>query len=464
MGGITGVPRPDFVRGLHRADFILTNTPPDIAADSSAAHPAPADAADASAAPSPSNPSHGKAWALAVVLTLAALMLTGYLTFAVLPGDGRPMGCGGTTETTPGSLFNPGSEKSLDSGGAGCGAVLGTKWSKVLGLPVSALAVVLYVVVLATLLTRKKMGGFVLAASATAILGAGLWFTYLQLVEVQAICKYCMTDHAIGAVLTVVLLSATQAKHLRAGVLVGVVGVAGLAVTQWFSPNLIASEQVAAGQQAGEVLTLLDGNLVIDLGRTPIIGQADSPRRVVVMVDYACPHCRKAHGLLLDAGNVAVVVLPMPLNAKCNPHAPESMPARFDESCALAATVLEVWAQTPARFAEFDRWMFAPETPRSAAQAAAQQLVYLNNNDLNDTDAARSADAETLAAKAFADGQLARNIAAFGYLKQQDLADRLPILINPDTGVLLYGKLHGPEDLAALFTPAAPPPHEPAHE
>ena len=57
----------------------------------------------------------------------------------------------------------------------------------------------------------------VLAFSAAAIAGSALWFIYLQLFVLKAMCPYCMTGHVLGLLLVVILIWRLQARRLWTG-------------------------------------------------------------------------------------------------------------------------------------------------------------------------------------------------------------------------------------------------------
>ena len=69
-------------------------------------------------------------WLLMVVLSITALVISGYLTFQSLVTGSQPLGCGA---------------------GSGCAEVLASKWARWLGLPVSGLATLVYLVTAITL-------------------------------------------------------------------------------------------------------------------------------------------------------------------------------------------------------------------------------------------------------------------------------------------------------------------------
>jgi protein-disulfide isomerase len=112
-----------------------------------------------------------------------------------------------------------------------------------------------------------------------------------------------------------------------------------------------------------------------------VLGSADAPRLIVSLNDYTCPHCRKMHEYLLAAQRrygeqLGIVVLPMPLDSTCNPAIKETEPGH-EHGCEYAKLALAVWCARPDKFAEFDRWIYAPARPPTveAARKFAEDLV-----------------------------------------------------------------------------------------
>lgn len=357
--------------------------------------------------PAPTTPPPAKSacWWAAVVLAGVALLLTGYLTYKSVTG-GTPAGCGD---------------------GSGCAAVFGTKWSKWLGLPVSGLAGAVYVVVMATLVGRRRLGGPVLAAAAVAVLGAGAWFMYVQWFEVGAVCVWCTAGHAVGAVLAVTLLSATAGRHLLPGVVAGGVGVAALVGVQLTADDPVFLLDEGGGTRDGATLTLLDGRLDLNLADEMVLGDPESDRLLVKMFDYNCPHCRHAHDVTQDLPGVAVVLLPVPLNPDCNAYATRMPLEQFDHSCGLAEIALAVQRLDATQLEAFDRWVYGDGWPRTAAQAQAfaESLVdpALLRLELNDPEL---------------DEILRRNTEAWGRAREAELVGGLPVHLAPGRG-LTYG-------------------------
>lgn len=349
------------------------------------------------------------------LLALAGLGLSSYLLIASLSARG-PVGCGA---------------------GSGCAAVLSSRWASVLGIPVGALAAIAHAALLGLSFpaasgppARRRTAQLLASAVAVSILGAAAWFIILQLAVVRAICPYCMADHAIGGLAAALVLAGgfgQSARSLAPPAAAGLLGMATLIALQTALPGpsnlqrLPATGNFDTGPGAARTIGLLDGSLRLEVASEPILGSPGAPHIVAAMYDYACPHCRRTHAYLSQAiarwpSDLAVVAIPVPLNASCNPHIPETEP-RFADSCELARLALAVWAVDPAKFAAFDAWLFEPETPRTAAAARAEAERLVGAAAL---DAALPGTAD----------RIARNTAAFG----KSGTDRLPILLSAEIG------------------------------
>ena len=80
------------------------------------------------------------------------------------------------------------------------------------------------------------------------------------------------------------------------------------------------SRAVAKGAGQPRQLEIFGGLFQINVDEVPLIGRRDAPAVMVSLLDYTCPHCRRMHGLLLEAerahrGKLAIATLPMPLDA-----------------------------------------------------------------------------------------------------------------------------------------------------
>jgi uncharacterized membrane protein len=129
---------------------------------------------------------------------------------------------------------------------------------------------------------------------------------------------------------------------------------------------------------SGRPLRFLDGALVFDLQEVPVIGSVQASSVVVKYFDYTCKSCRTMHGELEAIqkqypGQLAVVMLPCPLDRNCNPHAPPG-PAHRD-ACVYARLGLAVWRADRSQFARFHDEMFQLQgrlTPAIARQKASE--------------------------------------------------------------------------------------------
>lgn len=342
-----------------------------------------------SAAVHPS-PFPGEVWIAGLGATALAISL--YLLWGWWQGEHLP-GCG------PNS---------------GCDAVLGSRWSTWLRVPVSLLAVLTYASLLGGLfaLRRAKKGSrreqlkTGLAALGIAILGAAAWFVVLQLVVLRAICPYCMLAHACGLGVGVFTLRATrgasgfrtatamgvsillvllsgQLLYQRPGYQVSAIPAATVQTTGGVETAEPASEVAAAESSpptapAQRWLQLHDGLFRLDLQAVPLIGSPDAPHVVLHFFDYSCEHCRALHPLLSQVQHtlkerLAIVNLPIPLNPDCNPIMKRVIPKHIN-ACAYARLALAVWRADRTQLEDFEDWIFAlpspPDTEAARGEAA----------------------------------------------------------------------------------------------
>ncbi|MFN3166923.1 MAG: vitamin K epoxide reductase family protein [Phycisphaeraceae bacterium] len=268
-----------------------------------------------------------------LILRLAALVglaIAGYLLYLALAGQAAP-GCG--------------------EGEGGCGDVLASRWSEVLGVPVSAFAVAAYVVLLAASIhagpnspPRHREGAWRLMAFVGFAAGlASLWFIGLQWFEVERVCFYCMSAHACSLVIALVALLKSSGWLRFAGVL----PVGGLIALQLF---------VIPPPPSFDPDAVVFGNF--DTRAAPVLGDPDAPNVVALLFDYNCAFCREAHRTAADAveryaGQLVVVLLPTALDPACNKGA-AAPGAHSATSCELARLSLAVWLADPDHFGGYD--------------------------------------------------------------------------------------------------------------
>src|SRR4029079_11227490 len=98
-------------------------------------------------------------------------------------------------------------------------------------------------------------------------------------------------------------------------------------------------------------------------------------------------HCRDMHPHLMEAhaqfsNDLAIVSLPMPLDARCNPAIKRTLSAT-PTACALARLGLTVWRANPQLWPKFDEFIFGSAQPPlpTVAEPFARQLVGSANFD-----------------------------------------------------------------------------------
>lgn len=380
-----------------------------------------------------------------VGLTLASigLCISCYLAWLSLTGRVAP-GCGS---------------------GEGCAQVLGSRWSAIGPVPVSALAVAGYAVTFLLLLIqpgRRDLRDLWLGAIGVALIGAAAWYIALQATLIGAWCPYCLAGHGVGVALGLVLLSAIPPRRFVVPVRLGVPAVLLLigiqAAVPATDPRIDTPNEgdYDIHDADGRRLGLLGGKLEIDSAQTPHHGPADGEDVLVLVLDYACPHCREAHEMLGEAfasrDNLVVFALPVSLHEDHNPHIPLDNP-RFDHSYELAVLSLAVWRGAPEEWAYFDQWLFSGDAmsdgefgwPRTlaAAEREAESLIGREAVASAYNDAALQT-------------QFERNIAAVGEVldASPDAIPGLPIAMAPYADGANYGRFDEPRLLDAILDDA----------
>jgi uncharacterized membrane protein len=129
-------------------------------------------------------------------------------------------------------------------------------------------------------------------------------------------------------------------------------------------------------------VSFLKGTLTIDMYQQAVIGSPTAPHVVIEMVDYACPHCRAMNKTIQQAidrygDQLAIVVMPMPLELECNKLMSRTEPAHLG-ACQLARLALALSEVDPSAFADFHEWLMADKDkvpPIDRALSKAYRLV-----------------------------------------------------------------------------------------
>ena len=368
------------------------------------------------------------------VLAVVALGVSAYLAWLSMVGRGA-MGCG------------PGSD---------CDAVLSSRWSLWIGVPVGVAAGAVYLAILFAMSGagprnaqgRRRLSWMMVTPLAVLAAGAGVWFVVLQFTSVGRVCPYCMAVHGcgllIGALVAVGMaqlpgrtrdaeyrmVPGARPGRVWALVLVGAAGVAGLIAGQLLSndrdrlvvayggggttpdapppppttarakppgPMVVVTTRASLSPATSVAPTPpprfpIGAEWVeLDPRALPTLGPVDAPYVIAMMSDFTCPHCRTFHAWMDLAveryhGQLAVVTLTVPMDARCNPRIRQTHP-RHVNACELARIALAVWRVDRGAYARMNRWLFEPATPRTPEEARAYAKVLIGEDKLRQGEA-----------------------------------------------------------------------------
>ncbi len=371
--------------------------------------------------------------------------------------------------------------------GSSCDQVLSSAASRWLGIPVAAIAMGCYGLILVLMvlsMTRwgRRQAAVVwtcLLAVGLSMVGAAVWFTFLQIVQLRSICPYCMAAHMVALICAALIFRAVYDVRIHlgfrrmggavaaaaAGLLV-LVGVPRVSPTATFTVAPMAHaappdggpadghEPAAVSNRAGEInsgvtfdtgigplrrLHVPGAPQPIDPRRMPMLGSPDAEQLMVLFYDYTCNHCRQLHRQIRHAldryrHRLGVVLVNFPLSSNCNAVIGEFVRDEYRYACAYAQLAAAVWLVEPARFEEFDTWAMAGVRPRPL-DIAAQYVSDLIGEDR--------------LAGALVDPRLKRHIDA-GVRLGADLPSKmLPLLLMK--GYYMVGAPDRADDLHAVI-------------
>ena len=322
--------------------------------------------------------------------------------------------------------------------GSACDEVMGSRWAWVLGgVPVSLPAAVVYALLLVCVLfldtrharpdenrhspapTGESLNPLLwrlMPLLAGCIVGAALWFAWLQIGVLHAFCKYCSALHLLGCVVAAMVLwgGDSPVKPANDGSLKPANDDKTTATIQhrhsptpigeshhrflWFGAGLLAAALFAFVQTR----TLPDA--AYDSGRSeallPTFAEGEVPAlppsfadltgespgtTLTLLFDFQCTHCRRLHRILPEllarsGGQYRIQLCPVPLSSACNPYIPSSGIDRFAGSCTLTRCALAVWYARPEAYATYWDWLLGEGDPHAAitpdeAEARARALL-----------------------------------------------------------------------------------------
>jgi hypothetical protein len=142
-----------------------------------------------------------------------------------------------------------------------------------------------------------------------------------------------------------------------------------------------ATNDVSSKFTKQHLLPILGGRFVLNLNQVPLWGSPDAPAKLVSMYDYTCHHCREMHPHVAElrrtfGDQLAIISLPMPLDAQCNPLMRQT-PRPHLNACTYARLGLIVWRAKHRAIEEFDHWLFSfpNPPPLTAVTNKALELV-----------------------------------------------------------------------------------------
>ncbi len=134
-------------------------------------------------------------------------------------------------------------------------------------------------------------------------------------------------------------------------------------------------------EEQPRIVSLRGGAIQLNAAHWPIVGKPKARYIFVEMFDYTCGQCRETHIAIKGAqqalgDDLAVILLPVPMNTACNKHVTANHPVHAN-ACELAKLAVAVWRVDASKLNEFHDWMFdgnkAPST--ADAKARASDLV-----------------------------------------------------------------------------------------
>lgn len=347
-------------------------------------------------------------------LAVLGMLLSGFLFALSLATANTPPGCG------PGSA---------------CNVVLSSRWSSLLGIPISALAMAACLSTMGLALLPhylKQPAAHVLSG---ALASAACWFVALQILVLKAFCPYCMLSHLISLALAALLLrpyKRSRPPRLVASWLLGIAATTVVATIQLLSPA--PDPAVFLEPQQGDhdtiaatkarSLTVLGGRLTVSMDQAWVIGDPAAATPIVVLFDHACPHCRTTHTAIqqtiAQAPSICAVLLPIPISTRCNEKGvgDDDAGGRFADSCRRCQLAVAVRLAGGNQAADaYNHWLLS-STPIASADEAHQKAVELVGGK-----ALQQALAEPFISEVF-------NTPIQTYVAH-DALDRLPVVASP---------------------------------
>ena len=267
-------------------------------------------------------------------------------------------------------------------GGGDCTELLASRWSQVFGVPVTAGGLLAYAALMLAGTPRFERAQVPIAG---ILLGAAVWFIFVQAVILRRFCPWCIAAHGVAVLVFIACIAVWRDRRLvQSAIAWAVVALLGIGLSQVYGPvpdghqlDETSSAAAAAVHERGDgrKISFDSGRKRFDVTVLPRLGPADATHVLVEYFDYPCAACGKmsdytAALLAKHPADVALIVLPVPLESSCNPRVPRG--SGHPGSCELARLALAVWRSDPGAFAAFHQSLFAGVDPASARLHAGE--------------------------------------------------------------------------------------------
>lgn len=276
-------------------------------------------------------------------------------------------------------------------GGGDCAEALGSRWAVIFGVPVTVFGLLVYAGLMLSVTPHLRAWRAPLLGIPA---GAACWFVFVQAVLMGKFCPWCMAAHGVGMALFFTgLIAWREAGVMKRAAAWAFAAFLCIGLGQVYGP-LPAGHRIESGAVVapgapvharghGRKATFDEGRKSFDVGALPRLGPADARHVLIEYFDYQCAACRTMSGFM-DAllarhpQDVAVIVLPVPMEKACNGHVPAG--SEHPGSCETARIALAVWRTKPDAFAGFHKTLLADPSPAAARKLAlgclpAEQLA-----------------------------------------------------------------------------------------
>lgn len=143
---------------------------------------------------------------------------------------------------------------------------------------------------------------------------------------------------------------------------------------------------VDAQGSGSRTVSLLKGQLNLDVYEHAVIGSREAPYVIAELMDYKCANCRKFHELSKEAlkrydGKLAFVVMPSPFDGDCNQHV-RTTKAASRGGCELAKLSLAIARERPRYFEAYHNYLLSGDKAPSFSNARQEAEKYMEITEL----------------------------------------------------------------------------------